>query len=155
MNVAFCNAHQQQHKKIHLSHNNAVFKHVNIKARQVMIEICTLSCWDLSRFRERVNDPLIPPDACSVCLHSTMAAQLIGFTLVDRRAFTSSTALCIYSGALCSRYARLLFLPDVGAQHRFSTEQNGCDRKPDTDTLKHLVNFQNKTHSVNAKSYFT
>ncbi len=52
---------------------------------------------------------------------------------------------------LHSRYTRLLFLPDAGAQHsKFSTEQTQRDRKSDTDTTwKHLVNFQ-KTLRVDA-----
>lgn len=67
-----------------------------------------------------------------------------GFTLCvffHRLRCVSTPLQLRQSGLFCSRYARLLSLPDVGARHinqaDFSTEQ--------TPASRHLVNFQGKT----------
>ena len=76
--------------------------------------IQALSSGEATLFQELQRPhPKIPPDPCSVCLRSTMEAELMGFTLVYVCDFTGSSALCIH----CSSGS-----PDPYAAHRPSCE---------------------------------
>ncbi len=96
------------------------------------------------------SEPYIPPNVYVVRLRCGTAVELICFNSSQHVGFQWLWLRCIstpsqlwWSGALRSRYTRLLFLPDDEAQRSNSaTEHIGRDEKSDTDaTFKNLKCF--------------